>query len=180
MRAISQYANFSLQVRQQRQQGMGDGTVKITTEPLYAKFDPDGMIFENELEHAVEYFSFKGQYQHLDEFTKVDPRYRLSVLDTTKQGWSDEDRALVEAELVRKEKITGDFFISTQTPISAPYPKWDTSEKPAFQLVADLVEMEFDLQSALDYERLFGPNREDVIEALEETIKTQAQETILA
>jgi hypothetical protein len=180
MRAISQYTNFSLQVRQQRQKGLGDGTVEITTEPLYAKFDHDGMIYENEVEEAVERFAFKGQYQHLDEFTKVDPRYRLSVLDTETQGWSDEDKALVEAELVRKAAITGDFFIVKGTPMSAPYPKWDSSTKPAFQLVADLVEMEFDLQAALDYERLFGPKREDVIEALEETLKAQAQETILA
>lgn len=180
MRAISQYGEFSLQVRPQRVKAMGDGTAQIVQEPIYAKFSRDGVIYDAEIEKAEKVFAFRGRFQHIDEATPADVMYRLSVLDTTTQGWSDEDRELVEAELLRKENLTNDFFISDHRPLQPPFPAWDESEKPAFQLVASLVDMGFDLSAALDYERSFGPKREAVIEALEETIKDQQLETIPA
>jgi hypothetical protein len=180
MRAISQYAEYCIQIQPQRQQGLGDGSVKITQEPIYARFEKGAPIFENEIEQAEKRFAFSGRYQHLDEATNVDPLYRLSLLDTRKQGWDDSVREFVEAELRRKETITNDFFISEKMPISAPFPNWDTSEKPAFQLVNDLIDFGFDLNTALDYERAYGPGRPALIEALEETIKDRAAETIPA
>jgi hypothetical protein len=180
MRAIAQYAQFSIQIRPQRQIGMGDGSVQITQQPLYAKFDPDGFLYENEIERAEKYFSFPGRTQHIDEATPSDIRPRLSLLDTQEQDWDEETREQVEAELRRKEKINDSFFIMEETPIAAPYPAWDTSEKPGFEMVAGLVEMGYDLQLALDYEKLFGRRRANLIEALEETIRDREQETITA
>lgn len=178
MRFISQFGEYGVQIRPQRGKGMGDGSFQVTEEPIYAKFDSDELVFEIELERAIKEFQFKGQYQHLDEATPVDPSYRLSVFDSVKQQakhhWTDDERDLVEKELLRKEKITGDFFLSTQTPISAPFSKWDGDDIPAYKLVAMLVETGGDLQEALDYERAFGRSREDVIEALEETMKAEA------
>jgi hypothetical protein len=184
VRFISQYGEYGVQIRPERGRGLGDGSFEVTGPPLYAKFDSDELIFDNELERAIKVFKFRGQYQHLDEATPVDPSYRLSVMDTAiqqvKHGWSDEDRALVESELVRLV-TTGDYFVSDETPIKAPFGKWDDSEIPAFKLVAMLVETGGDLQLALDYERIFGQKRDDVIEALEETMKAEApMETISA
>lgn len=185
MRAISQFGEFGIQIRPQRSKGMGDGSIQITQEPIYAKFKPYGEepAFDSELEKASRVFSFKGRFQHVDEATPVDASYRISVLDTTKQGWDDETRAIVEAELRRKEKITNDFFISDEKQISPPFPTWDTSTKPAYALVASAVEMGFDLKLALDYERLFGQDRPDVVEALEACIADDeriVEETISA
>jgi len=185
VRFISQYGEYGVQIRPQRQQGMGDGSIQITQQPLYAKFDSDELVFEIEHERALKEFKFQGQYQHMDEATPVDPSYRLSVFDSNiqqvKHGWSDEDRSTIEQELLRKATITGDFFYSEQTPIPAPFAKWDGDDIPAFKLVAMLVETGGDLQEALDYERIFGRKRDDVIEALEETMKVEApMETISA
>jgi hypothetical protein len=178
VRFISQYGEYGVQIRPQRGRGMGDGSFQVTQEPLYAKFDHDELVFEVEIERAMKEFGFRGQYQHVDEATPVDPSYRLSVFDSIKQqekhGWTDEEREIIERELLRKEKITNDFFASTQAPISAPFPKWDDDSIPAYKLVAMLVEMGGDLQLALDYERLFGHRREGVIEALQETMATEA------
>ena len=59
----------------------------------------------------------------------------------------------------------------------APYPAWDTSTKPPFQLVADPRRDGLDLDDALAYERNWGPKRPEVIEALEETIRDRAAQT---
>jgi hypothetical protein len=174
MRFIAQYGEYGVQIRPQRQQGMGDGSINVTVEGIYAKFDPEELVFENEFEKAQKTFNFKGQYQHLDEATPVDPTYRLSVFDSIKaqqaKGWTDEEREQVEKELIRKSTITGDFFHSEETPIPAPFKKWDGDEIAAWKLVAMLVEMGGDLGDALAYEKLFGRNRDEVIEALEATI----------
>jgi len=184
MRAISQYGEYGIQIQIQKQQGMGDGSIRITQEPIYAKFKPaaDAAIYEVEIERAHKTFAFRGRYQHIDEATPADILYRLSVFDTEDQGYDEDTKALVEARLVELEPLNDDFFIATEKPLDAPYPSWDTSEQPAFKLVAGLVEMGFDLQDALSYERVFGPRREDVIEALEAVIADRAQdvETISA
>ena len=180
MRAIAQYANYMLQVQPQRQKGLGDGSIEVTQHPIYAKFDAEGMIYEAEIEKAEKQFPLHGRTQHVDEATPTDVRPRLSVLDTEAQGWDDETRLKVEAELIRKQEITGHFFIVEATPIAAPFATYDTIDKPAFELVGDLVEMGFDLREVLSYERVFGPKRDAVIEALEETIKDQQVETVSA
>ena len=180
MRAIAQYANYMLQVQPMRAKGLGDGSIDITQDPIYAKFDPEGMIYEAEIERAGKLFPLHGRTQHVDEATPTDLRPRLSVLDTEAQNWDEETRLKVEAELVRKQAITGHFFIVEDTPIQAPFKTYDTSEKPAFQLVADLVEMGYDLREVLSYERIWGPKRPAVIEALEETIKDRQAEEIVA
>jgi hypothetical protein len=180
MRAIAQHGEYGIQIRPQRQQGLGDGSIKVTQEPIYAKFDRDGAIFEAEIEKAEKVFAFSGRFQHRDEATPVAVDYRLSLFDTDLQGYDPETKALVEEELRRKEPITRDFFISEERPLDPPYPAWDESEKPAFEMVAGLVEMGYDLQAALDYERAFGPSRERVVEALEETIRDREQDTITA
>ena len=180
MRAIAQYAEYGIQIQPHRAQGLGDGSIKTTQEPIYAKFDKEGMIYEAEIERAEKQFPMHGRTQHVDEATPTDIRPRLSVLDTEAQNWDDKTREMVEAELIRKQSITGHFFIVEATPIAAPFATYDTIEKPAFELVGDLVEMGFDLREVLSYERVFGPKREAVIEALEETIKDSQAETISA
>jgi hypothetical protein len=182
MRAIAQHGKFGIQIRPQRSQGMGDGSVTITQEGIYAQFvgfEDGGVIYEVEQERALNTFPFRGRYQHIDEATPADIAYRLSVFDTDTQNYDPETKLLVEQTLLGLE-ASGDFFIATEKPLEAPFPNWDTSELPAYQLVAAAVEMGFDLQDILSYERVFGPKREAVIEALEETLKDRQVEEIPA
>src|SRR5262252_6127672 len=106
MRFISQYPGYGVQIRQQRQEGRGDGTVNVLVPGLYVNFKslPDGaFIYENELAAALEHFTFRGSTQLIDEATPTDPVNRLSVCDTDEmaeaEGWSDEDKLLVEQRL---------------------------------------------------------------------------------
>jgi hypothetical protein len=171
MRCISQYPRHMVQIRAQSQRGLGDGTIQVITEPIYARWDPEAFIYEEEVERARKSFSFRGLLQHVDEATPVDIRTRLSLLDTQTQGWSDEDREVAENELRRLAPLTPDaFFIAEQTPIPAPFPTWDTSTKKPHELVALLQALGYDLSEARAYEINFGPKREDVVEALEDAI----------
>ena len=40
MRVISQYTNYVIQIRPQRQRPLGDGTIEVTQEPIYADLHP--------------------------------------------------------------------------------------------------------------------------------------------
>jgi len=171
MRCISQYPRHMVQIRAQSQQGLGDGTIRVITEPIYAKWDPEAFIYEDEVERARRTFSFRGLLQHVDEATPVDIRTRLSLLDTEAQGWSEEEREIAEAKLREIAPTTPDaFFIAEQTPIPAPFPNWDTSTKKPHELVQMLLDTGYDLGEARAYEINFGPKREAVVEALEDAI----------
>lgn len=165
MRLISQYPNYRIQVRPMRVQGLGDGTSRTLQEPIYLQFDHDGLIYENEIAEAKTNFSFKGQYQHQDEATPVDAIYRLSVFDTRTLG--EEERELVE-EFMRNQLQIGntDFIIVETTAIPRPWPNYDRI-KDVKKITAKVVEDGYKVQDVIDYEKLFGQNRPDVIEALE-------------
>jgi hypothetical protein len=177
MRAISQYPNYGIQIRPQRQRGLGDGSVDVTQTPIYARWDPEAFIYEGEVERALKTFSFRGRLQHVDEATPVDARARLSLLDTEAQGWDESERELVENELRRLSQVDPDaFFIAEVTPLPAPFPNWDASSMKPHELVALLEAAGYDLSEARAYEINFGPKREDVIEALEDAM-IAAEET---
>lgn len=188
MRAISQYTNHVIQIRPQRQRPLGDGTINVTQEPLYAVFTPvegGGFIFENEKEAAAKHFSFHGLTQHEDEATPSEPDYRLSVYDTDaeaeKHGWDAETKAEVEAVLVRKAQTAPqNILLVKTTPIPAPYPAYDSYVGDAEQLVYKLVEDGHDIPTVLHYEREFGPKRPDVIEALEVAAEALGAVTVTA
>lgn len=167
MRAVSEYAGYRIQIRPMRVRGLGDGTSETLQEPIYAQFSQEEMIYDNEVTEAKLAFKFRGQLQEQDEATMVDPIYRMSVFDTSKQGYDDETRELVEAELVRmKERGNVNFIIISSTPIPRPFPNYDRM-KDAKKIAAKILEDGYDVSNVIDYERLFGQNRLDVIEALE-------------
>jgi hypothetical protein len=165
MRLIAQYPNYRIQVQPMRVKGLGDGTSETLQEPLYLQFDHDGLIYENEIAESKAHFSFKGQYQHQDEATPVDPIYRMSVFDT--RTLDEGQREIAEAFMRHQLQIGNtDFIIVESTPIPRPWPNYDRT-KDAKKIAAKVVEDGYKIQDVIDYERLFGQNRADVIEALE-------------
>jgi hypothetical protein len=189
MRFISQYPGYKFQVRPQRQRGMGDGSVEILTEPIYAEFLPvhsGAMIYENEVATAIAHFDFRGNTQLPDEATPSDPMNRLAVFDSDEfaeaQHLSDDERVLVEQRLQQLclEAPTECLMVS-DTPIAAPFPAWDTWEGPDTELLmVRLIEDGHDLPLVLHYERTFGPKRPEIIEALEQTIEAQQENVVSA
>jgi len=188
MRFISQYPGYGVQIRQQRQEGRGDGTVNVLTPGLYVNFKslPDGaFIYENELAAALRHFTFRGNTQLVDEATPSDPVNRLSVCDTeemaVEEGWSAEDKALIESRLMQIAQSTPEEVLYVETtPLAKPYPLYDEYEGDPSVLVEKLIGDGHDLERVLEYERIFGPKREDVIAELETAIEVRKELVIPA
>lgn len=189
MRFISQNPGYKFQVRPQRQRGMGDGSVEILQEPIYAEFFPvhsGAMIYENEVAAAIAHFDFKGNTQLQDEATPSDPMQRLAVFDSDEfamaQHLSDEEKELVESRLQELcYNAPQECLLVADTPITAPFPAYDDWKGPDPEmLIVKLIEDGHDLPLVLHYERTFGRRRPEIIEALERTIELQKESVVSA
>jgi hypothetical protein len=188
MRVISQHTNHMIQIRPQRQRPVGDGGIVVTQDPIYAVFTPvegGGFLYENEKEEAERHFSFHGLTQHEDEATPSDPVYRLSVYDTDAEAerleWDAETKAQVEEVLTRKAQTAPNAILIVETtPIPSPFPSFDTYAGDPAQLVLTLAEQGHDLAQVLHYERTFGKQRPEIIEALEIGVETWARMSVSA
>ena len=188
MRFITQYPGYIVQIRPQRQRSLGDGSIEITQEPIYARFRPmvDGaFVFENEEAQARRQFNFHGNTQELDQATPSNPLDRLALYDTDEEAnaeqWDAETKLMVETKLMQIAQTTpGDLLVVSGTPISAPFPRYDAFDGDPEQLVMKLAEDGFDLDQVLYYEQVFGPKRSEVIEALQEMIELEKEHTVSA
>jgi len=188
MRFISQYAGYGAQIRVQRQEGRGDGSVAILTPGLYVKFrslSEGAFIFDNERMAALNHFAFRGNTQDLGEAAPTDPMNRLSVMDTDEQaqseGWSEEDKGLVEARLMQISETTPEEVLYIASPpMTAPFPAYDHYSGTPQDLVLKLIEDEHDLDTVLHYERTFGPKREEIIAELETAIEARNEVIVQA
>jgi hypothetical protein len=173
VRLVSQYGRFGIQYRQRRADTDANGVEHVKVEGIYLRFERDD-IYENELALATERFRFRGQFQHEGEGGMVDPRYRISTFDTNKQDWPDELREEIEAWLLEQQDPA--YFVVETTPIPKPWPAFDEFDGSGEEVVQALEVLGYDLQEALDYERLFGARRPDVVRALEEALGVETVE----
>ena len=171
-RFISQYPEYSVQIRKQIMRPLGDGQAEIVQAGLYAKFtsaDKGGMIYDKERREAEDRFQVHGRQQEQDQATPIDIIHRLSVFDTddVPESWTDEDVELAERTLRDLALINPNAFIVMQgTPIPPPFPAYDVWEGTPQELVLKLTGDGFDLNEVILYERQFGQDRPEVIEAL--------------
>jgi len=189
MRFVSQYPLYRFQIRPQRQKALGDGGIEVTQEPIYAVFAPvygGAMLYENELAESLRHFDFRGNTQGQDEATPTDPMQRLSVFDSQeaaqKEGWDEETEKLVENRLIQAaQEVPTEVLVVADTPIAPPFPRYDEWDGPDTEmLIVKLIEDGHDLPLVLHYERTFGPRREKIIAALEETIELQKENIVAA
>ena len=169
MRLVSQYGRYGIQYRARKANTDHAGVEHVTQEGIYLQF-VQGDLFENEEAAANQYFRFRGQFQHEDEATPVDIKYRLSTFDTNAQDWPDELREEIEEWLIETSASDPAFMVMTTTPIPKPWPLYDEYEGTPEEIIFVLQTQGHSLQEALDYERLFGPRRPDVIAAMEATL----------
>jgi hypothetical protein len=188
LRFISQYPNYTPQVRPMRQRALGDGGVEVTQEPLYVPFTPPSQgafIFENEVALALKQFNFHGNTQEVGEAAPTDPLARLSVLDTDefaeRKDLTQEDKLLIERHLAwLARESPNELLLVTSKPVEAPFPRYDSFDGDPEQLVAKLAEDGYDLNQILYYETSFGPKRPEVVKALQELIEVEAEQTVSA
>jgi hypothetical protein len=188
MRFVSQFEGYGAQIRVQRQRAIDGGGVEVLQPGLYVKFTPvnaNGMLYENERRAALDHFTFRGLTQDAGEAIPTDPIQRLSVFDTDEaaieNGWSPEDKALVEAKLTELALTTPqEVLLVADTPVSAPFPNYDFYEGDPTALVVKLIEDGHDLEVVLNYESRFGLKRPEIIEALEEGVRIGKEQTVIA
>src|SRR5262245_22678299 len=188
MRIISQYTNPVAQIRPQRQRSLGDGSIEITQEPIYARFKSlqgGAFLYENEEAAALRHFEFRGNTQDIGEAIPTNVIDRISVFDTDEaaleEGWDADTKKIVEDRLQQYAvEDPQSFLIVISQPIGPPWPTYDEYEGTMPDLVTKLVEDGHDLERVLDYERLFGLQRPEFIEALEEIVRMQKETTVSA
>lgn len=172
MRFISRYGRFTMQARPQVTEAYATGMTRVVQEGLYAHFAPGGLTLE-ERSFAIEHWQnkFNGSMQEQDEVTTIEPDYRLGVFDSEAaqdaNGWSDEERLIVEDALLHQR--TNDVITMPELQFAPPWPNYELYNGTAKALVRKLVDEGHDLEQTLNFERQHQ-NRSEVITLLEETI----------
>jgi hypothetical protein len=188
MRVISQYTAPRVQVRPQRQRSLGDGSIEITQEPIYAVFtslERGAFLYENEEAAALRHFNFHGNTQDIGEAIPTNPIDRISVYDTDaaakEAGWDEKTQQLVEDHLRHLSmEDPQSFLIVESTPIASPFPAYDDYDGDPVALCVKLVEDGHDLEQVLYYERVFGHQRPEIIEALEQALEVKRELSVQA
>lgn len=169
MRFISKFGKMIVQVRAIQTEAYASGGMSVATKPLYARFDV-GQLRPEERELALNTWTFNGLYQEQDEVTIVPPDYRIGLFDSVQaqvaDGWSDEERQLVENDLTKASLDLGDIIVVPRTMVEPPWPRYDDFPGTTEALINRLVDDGYDLERTLQYERDMQ-NRPDVVEALE-------------
>jgi len=176
MRFVSKYGRFGLQVRAHIEEAYASGLSRTTQRGLYAVFEPVGLL-PDERELAVTTWSFNGLGQLEDEATTVAPDFRIGRFDSEHtaglEGWSDEERDLVEQTLLDYCRTSLDVLLVAEPTVPAPWPNYDLYQGGTKALVRKLIDEGYDLADVLAYERTHQ-QRDDVILALEELLADPA------
>lgn len=169
MRFISMHDQFGVLVQGEIREQYATGTSRVLTREIAAYFKPD-MLRPHEREFALTQFNFRGLYQELDEVTTVQPDYRIGVFDSVlsaeANGWTDEEREMVEQRLLSDAERYESIVVAPHASVPPPWPRYDAYRGTAQKLMQKLVSEGYDLSTVLTYERE-TQNRDNVVEALE-------------
>lgn len=173
MRFISRYGKNGVAIRGEVVEAYANGSRKVTQTQIAAYFQPY-MVTPEERQLAIQSWHFNGFYQEQDEVTPVPPDYRIglfdSVLAQAENGWSDEERQLVEAKLIKLADATPTDLLAIVVPtLAPPWPRYDAFDGTTLDLMNKIVEDGYTLEAVLAYERE-NQNRDEVVEALEQMI----------
>jgi len=173
MRFVSKYARYILNVRRPITEYYATGQSKEVQRALVAQFDV-AVANADERAQARQRFSFNGFAQEQDKVTIVEPDARISGYDTRlaqiEHGWSDEERELVEEELLKEvNRLPEDLFLVEEIRALPPWPTYDHYKGNAKQLIRKIEEDGFDFGEVLVYERE-NLDRPEVVDLLQEAI----------
>lgn len=187
MYLISRSAGLTLPIRSQKtfyvQSGPNAGDVDHVVPALTAEFRPAGFVppFAREAVSKLPNFGLgMGMYESGE---REDPYTRCGALDTDleaiAQGWSDEDKLVVEQALMRANS-NGIEYIIVEAPAAAkPWPKYDDIDGPdaAEQIAFYVNQLGVDPGVVKVYE-LENRKREDVVAAMDREIDKQNEDVV--
>jgi hypothetical protein len=173
MRFVSKYAKYMFNVRSPITEHYATGQSKVIQSALVAVFDI-ALVNGDERALARQHFSFNGFAQEQDLVTVVEPDARISAFDSrlaqAEHGWTDEERELVESELIENAKrLPEDLIVVEEIRLDPPWPSYDRFGGTAKQLADKIEEDGYDFAEVLAYERE-NQNRPEVVTVLEHAL----------
>jgi hypothetical protein len=177
---VSQNQNFRHGVRDEVPEHLGhDGKMVPGVRPLEAAFDRGGLTPEA-ITEAKAKLSFHGLMEH-ESGEDLDPVYRMSVFDSEvaqlQNGWTDDERALVENVLRASDENGRAYVEIVPAPAELPWANYDEVEEPEKVIeIAATIGADFD--EIIRYE-LDNQNRDRWLEALREAKATQEEVVIV-
>ena len=177
MRFVSKYAKYILHCRRQIAEHYATGESQIIQRQLLAEFQV-GILTGDERALARQHFSFNGFAQEQDLVTIVEPDARISAFDSrlaqAELGWTDAERELVEAELIKVARLLPeDLIVIEEIRLAPPWPTYDAFPGDATKLLMRVEDDGYDLADVVAYERE-NQNRPEVIFMLEKAIEHAA------
>ena len=181
MRFVSLYARLGLGTARKEKFVLAlDGQRDQTQDSLSVQFTQE-YLTQDDITFALSYFPesrFQGRYLEADEITQEPLAQRIGVYDTVeeqaRQGWTDEERELVESWMKAKPNYGQDFVevVPVAKEVTKPWPSYNSTHH--FKIPTLAAELGL-IDEALAYEAAHK-NRAGVIEALEEqkTIRPKA------
>lgn len=161
MRFVAKYANFSHSVRPGRFMVLADGQHQELVRELFVQFQPGATTLnEDEVKFGIENLNHTGLPIDKNTNQHFSPRSRISGFDTVKaqeaQGWTDEERELVEQKLLTSPYYGQDFVRIDEAPVAKPWATYDTT--PGEKVIALAQDLGIALADVLAYEKA---NRND-------------------
>lgn len=166
-RFVAKYAGYRHGVRTGRFMVLADGQRQELSKDLVAKF-ARGVATEDEIQLAVVSLNHNGLPHDRDTEEHFSPRSRISAFDTQQaqvaNGWTDEERELVEYTLRNSPHNGVEFIEVTEAPVTGkPWATYDSTEP---WLVAEIAAMvRVPLEQVAAYERAHQ-NRPEVLASL--------------
>ena len=180
MRFAAKYKNYSHGVRVGRFMVLADGQHQELTKELRAVFAPAAKILtEPEIKIATDGLNHTGLPIDKNTNQHFSPRSRISGFDSVEaqeaNGWTDDERELVEQVLLKSGDRGRDFMLLEDAPVLASKP-WSTYDGTPGEKVVELAKaLEVPLAQVLAYEKA---NRNDagLVYVLERELVTPAVE----
>ena len=189
MRFVAQHSGLVVQIRRAQRRLLLGGEEITTVPEIVARFRPE--FNQHDLEVALQSFQFRGAFQHEDEATPVHPAHRLSVYDTDEEyersqqeeaPWDGDTKALVEQRLLQAGSYGRSFVVVPEMEMDPPWPKYplepDVDATDLVMTVHTVIGIPF--EEVLAYEESkWGPQREDVIQALQNAIAVRDEDKVI-
>lgn len=141
MRFVSRFKNYRHGVRAGRLMVLADGQRQEIVRHLSAKFLPAAQILtEDEVQWAIKNMVHKGLPIDRDTEQFFSPRSRISGFDSFQaqqaEGWTDEERQLVEQALLNSAHNGSDHVQLVPEAAVIPWPTYDTDSPEQIVLIA--------------------------------------------
>lgn len=175
MRFASRHRQFRHGARIGESMVLANGKEQVIEKHLSAVFSPAGQILsEDEVKYALDNLVFHGLPIDKNTNSHASPCVRLSGFDTEKaqaeNGWTDEERAIVEDALRGSEVFGQDFIEIPAQRVQKPWATYD--DTPVAKIISLTEAVGVGLDEVLAYERQ-NQNRDSVVFLLEDALGHQ-------